>query len=80
MLLPEEQKRWRGKFKGTDDLLFIGKIILWEVPMRKKNLAVALIDYKKAYDMAPHSWIVEYLNMVGANISCLKLWKRRGRI
>ena len=33
--------------------------------MRKKNLAVAWIDYKKAYDMVPHSWIVECLDMVG---------------
>ena len=33
--------------------------------MRKKNLAVAWIDYKKAYDMVPHSWVVECLDMVG---------------
>ena len=33
--------------------------------MRKKNLAVAWIDYKKAYDMVPQSWIVECLDMVG---------------
>ena len=32
--------------------------------MRKKNLAVAWIDYKKAY-MVPHSWVVECLGMVG---------------
>ena len=67
MLLPEEQKGWRGKFKRTDDLLFIGKMILREVPMRKEKLAVVLIDYKKAYDMVPHSWIVEYLDMVGVS-------------
>ena len=35
--------------------------------MRKKNLAVAWIDYKKAYDMVPHSWIVECLGMVGVS-------------
>ena len=35
--------------------------------MKKKNLAVALIDYKKAYDMVPHSWIVECLGMVGVS-------------
>ena len=32
--------------------------------MRKKNLAVAWIDYKNAYDMDPHSWIAECLDMV----------------
>ena len=33
--------------------------------MRKKNLSVAWIDYKKGYDMVSHSWIVECLGMVG---------------
>ena len=59
MLLPEEWKGCRQKCKGTGDLLFIDKIILREVKMRKKKLAVAWIDYKKAYDMVPHYWIVE---------------------
>ena len=67
MLLPEEQKGCRRKSKGTDDLLFIDKMILREVRMRKKNLAVAWIDYKKAYDMVPHSRIVECLGMVGVS-------------
>ena len=35
--------------------------------MRKKNLAVAWIDYKKANDMVPHSWIVECFGMVGVS-------------
>ena len=32
--------------------------------MRKKNVVVPWIDYKKAYDMIPHSWIVECLGMI----------------
>ena len=35
--------------------------------MRKKNLTIAWIDYKKAYEMVPHSWIVECLDMVGVS-------------
>ena len=42
-------------------------MILREAQIRKKNLAVAWIDYKKAYDMVPHSWIVECLDMVGVS-------------
>ena len=60
MLLLEEEK-------GTIDLLFINKIMLREVQTRKKNLAVAWIDYKKAYDMVPHSWIVECFDMIGVS-------------
>ena len=46
MLLPEEQKGCKRECKGTGDLLFIDKMILREVRMRNKNLAVAWIDYK----------------------------------
>ena len=32
---------------------------------RKTDLALGLIDYKKAYDMKPHPWILECLGLVG---------------
>ena len=32
---------------------------------RNKNLAMAWIGYKKAYDMVPHSWIIECLDLFG---------------
>ena len=38
-----------------------------EVKMRKWNLLLAWIDYKKAYDMVPHSWIIDCLETVGLN-------------
>ena len=56
-----------NKNNNNGDLLFIDKMILWDVRMRKKSLAVAWIDYRKAYDMAPHTWIVECLGMVGVS-------------
>ena len=55
MLLPEKQKGCRRKCKETVELLFIDKMILQGVQMRKKILAVAWIDYNKAYDMVPRS-------------------------
>ena len=33
--------------------------------MRHTSLAIAWIDYKKAYDMVPHSWFSECLEMFG---------------
>ena len=45
----------RRKCKRTGAVLFIGEMIFREVQMRKKNLEVPSIDYKKAYDMVPHS-------------------------
>ena len=58
-ILPEEQKGCRRKSKGTEDQLYIDKMVLQEVKRRKKNLAMGWIDYRKSYDMIPHSWVIE---------------------
>ena len=57
--LPEEQKRCRKGSSGTNDLFYIDRAVINEVQSRNKNLTMACIDYKKAYDMVPHSWIME---------------------
>ena len=36
------------------------------VKSRKKNIAMGWLDYKKAYDMVPHPWILECLKLFGA--------------
>ena len=64
-LLPEEQKGCRKGSRRTNDLLFIDRAVIKEVKSRNKNLAMAWIDYKKAYDMVPHSWIIECLDLFG---------------
>ena len=38
-----------------------------EVKMRKWNLSMIWIDYKKAYDMVPHLCIIDCLETVGIN-------------
>ena len=64
-LLPEEQKGCRKGSRGTKDLLYIDTAVIKDVKSRNKNLTMAWIDYKKAYDMIPHSWILECLDLVG---------------
>ena len=54
-LLPEEQKGCRKCPRGTNDFLYIVRAVIKEVKSRNKNLAMAWIDYEKAYDMVPHS-------------------------
>ena len=63
-LLPEVQKGCRRKSRGTKGQLLIDKTILKDYRKRKTNLAVAWIDYRKAYDFVPHSWILECLDML----------------
>ena len=64
-LLPEEQKRCSKSSRRTNDLLYIDMAIMKKVKFRNKNLAMASIDYKKTYDMVPHSWIMECFNLFG---------------
>ena len=64
-LLPEEQKGCRKRSRGTNDLLYIDRAVIKEVKSRNKNLAIAWIDYKKTYDMVPHSWIIKCLDLFG---------------
>ena len=49
-LLPEEQKGCRKGSRGIVDLLYIDRAVIKEVKSRNKNLAIAWIDYNKAYD------------------------------
>ena len=43
----------------TKEHLLVDKMVMRNCKSRKTNLAMAWIDYKKAYDMVPHSWILE---------------------
>lgn len=72
-LLPEEQKGCRKRSRGTKDQLLIDKAIMAEARRKKRFLGMAWVDYKKAYDMVPHSWLLEAIEMVGVagNVSGL---------
>ena len=63
-LLPVEQKGCRKNSRETKDQLLIDKMLLNDCKKRHTNLGMAWIDYKKAYDMIPHSWILESLGLV----------------
>ena len=62
-MFSEEQKGCRKNSRSIAELLYIDQHILNESKTRRKNLAIAWIDYKKAYDMVPQNWILHYLKM-----------------
>ncbi|XP_014777841.1 uncharacterized protein LOC106874577 [Octopus bimaculoides] len=66
-LLPEEQKEFRKKSKETVNLLHINSKILNEVHIRKEDVALGRIDYRKAYNSVTHCWISEYLKTFRVN-------------
>ena len=73
MLLPDEQKGCRRKSRGTKDQLLIDKSIVKHCRKHQHNLSMAWIDYKKAYDMVPHSWLMETVRMVGIADNIIEL-------
>ena len=64
-MLPEEQKGCRKGSRGTNDLLYIDRAVIKEVKSTNKNLAMPWIDYEKADDMVPYSWIIDCLDLFG---------------
>ena len=44
---------------------YIDTVVIKEVKSKNKNLATPWIDYEKAYDMVPHSWVIECLDLFG---------------
>ena len=62
-IMTPEQRRGKKDCYGCRDQLMINNAILENCKKRKKNLSTAWIDYKKAFDSVPHSWILKYLQM-----------------
>jgi hypothetical protein len=66
-LMPKEQKGGCSGTKGCKDHLLLSKTKLQECKRKKKNLSMAWIDYQKASDRVPHSWIIKSLELNGTN-------------
>jgi len=64
-LLPVEQKGCRKNTQGTRDQLLIDKMVLKNCRIIHTNLNMAWINYKKAYDTVPQSWILESVTLMG---------------
>ena len=52
-ILSKEQKGCKSNSRGTKDQLLLDKAVLRDCKRRITNLAMARIDYRKAYDMIP---------------------------
>ena len=73
--IPHRQKGYRRKCRGTKDQLLIDKMVVMNSKRRKTNLSMAWIDYKKAFDMIPHSWLIECLEIYGAEENTIRFLK-----
>ena len=64
-LLPEEQNGCRRESRGIKDQFLIDKTVLKDCKKIHTNSSMAWIDYKKAYDVVPHSCISECMELFG---------------
>jgi hypothetical protein len=77
-LMPKEQKGCCRGSKGCKDQLLISKAILQECKRRKKNLCMAWINYQKAFDRVPHSWIIKSLEIIWFHTKVISFTKVMG--
>ena len=76
MISYQLNKKDAKKSRASKDQLLIDKTMLHDCRERHTNLGMAWIDYKKAYDMVSHSWILGSLELVQVSDSILKFIKR----
>ena len=67
LIMTPEQRGGRKDCYGCKDQLMINNAILENCNKKNKNLSTAWIDYKKAFDIVPHSWILACLRMYKIN-------------
>ena len=70
------KKRCKKKSRWTKDQLLIDRTVLRDCRKRHTNLGMEWIDYKKAYDMAPHYWILESLEFAQVSDNILEFVKK----
>ena len=72
-IIAREQNGCRHGSKGTKELLVIDNVVGKQAIHKQRHLSVAWIDFKKAYDSVPHSWLVESLKLYKVNHRVVKL-------
>ena len=58
-----EQRGGKKDCSECKDQLMINNAILENCRKRKTNLSTTWIDYKKAFDSMPHSWIIKCMTL-----------------
>ena len=64
-IITQEQKGCSRNSKGCKDQLIIDTVIVQQAVQKKRNLSMCFIDYKKAFDSLPHTYLIEILRLYG---------------
>ncbi|XP_050561144.1 uncharacterized protein LOC126912570 [Spodoptera frugiperda] len=66
-IMAEEQKGCRRGHMGCKEQLIIDSTIHKHATSKNRNLHCTYIDYKKAFDSVPHSWLIQILEIYKIN-------------
>jgi hypothetical protein len=70
-ILNEEQKGSVKECFGCKEQLIIDTVIMEPARKNNRNIYTAFIDYKKAYDSVPHSWLIKILKIYKINLDLI---------
>lgn len=62
-IISDAQNGCRGGSRGSKELLLIDAVAGKLVRRNRRNFSAAWIDYKKAFDSVPHSWLLRVLEL-----------------
>ncbi|XP_045463805.1 uncharacterized protein LOC123673363 [Harmonia axyridis] len=62
-ILATEQNGCKSKAMGAKELLITDVIITKHARKKLRNISVAWVDYKKAFDSVPHTWLLKVLTL-----------------
>lgn len=60
-ILAEQQKGCRKNCQGCKEQLTIDAVVMNNTARKKSNIYTMFIDYRKAFDSVPHSWLLQVL-------------------
>lgn len=66
-ILAEQQKGCRKYSQGCKEQLLIDLVVMKQAYKTNRNIYTAYIDYRKAFDSIPHSWLLEVLKIYKVN-------------
>lgn len=74
-ILTEEQKGCKRRAMGCKEQAIIDSEVLGQARQKNRNLYMGYIDYQKAFDSVPHSWLLRVMEMYGIDNTPIQFMK-----
>jgi hypothetical protein len=81
ILAPEQVGCHKGS-RGCKELLIVDSAVLQQAKQGQRDISVGWVDYKKAFDSVPHSWLLQVLELYKIDpkviellITCMSSWR-----